>query len=134
MTFIRYRSIIESHGTLSLIFSPSLSIHPIQSRLMHYFDAYTIGLVSYWKVEPISRGKFQFLRPRMGRFFNRFTGKNQFLFHKSKLFYHGIQYPRKYHPPLPPPPPPNSRWEVRQIKKIAHSSVKHLITLTCRNS
>ena len=28
----------------------------------------------------------------MGSFLNRFTGKNQFLFHESKLFYHGIQY------------------------------------------
>ena len=29
----------------------------IQPRLTHYFDAYTIGLVSYWKMEP--EGQFQ---------------------------------------------------------------------------
>ena len=45
----------------------------------------------------------------MGRFLNRFTGKNQFLFHEPKSFYHGIQYPKIY---------PYPCWEVRQIMKI----------------
>ena len=61
----------------------------------------------------------------MGRFLNRFTGKNQFLFLESKLFYHGIQYPKNT---------PNPRWEVSQIMKIAPSWVKPLITSTCRYS
>ena len=61
----------------------------------------------------------------MGRFLNRFTGKNQFLFHESKLFYHGIQYSKQH---------PSPRWEVHQIMKIALSSVKPFTTLTCRNS
>ena len=48
--------------------------------------------------------------PKMGRFLNCFTGKNQLLFRESKLFYHGIQYLKNtLHP----------RWEVRQILKIA---------------
>ena len=34
-----------------------LSIHPIQASLRLYFNAYTIGLVRYWKVEP--EGQFQ---------------------------------------------------------------------------
>ena len=29
---------------------------------------------------------------------------------------------------------PDPRWEVRQIMKIAHFSVKSLITLSCHNS
>ena len=57
----------------------------------------------------------------MGRFLIRFTSKNQFLFHESKLFYRGIQYPQK---PLHP------HWEVHQIVKIGPFSVKPLITLT----
>ena len=61
----------------------------------------------------------------MGRFLNRFTGENQLLFPESKLFYHGIQYPKNT---------PRPSWEVRQIMKIALYSVKALITLTCRNS
>ena len=95
------------------------SIHPIQPRLTHYFYAYTIGLVSYWKVEP--EGQVQ--GKKRGRFLNHFTGKNQILFHESKLLYHGIQYPKKY-----------LRWEVHQIMKITHFSVKPIITLTCRHS
>ena len=61
----------------------------------------------------------------MGRVLNRFTGKNQFLFRESKLFYHGVQYPKKY---------PHPRWEVRQVMKIALFSVKLLMTLTYRSS
>ena len=90
MTLITYLSIIEIHGMLSLIHS----IHPIQSRLLHYFDEYTIGLVSYWKTEP----EDQFQRQKMGRFLNRFTGKNQFLFHESKLLYQSNHYSKNYHP------------------------------------
>ena len=48
----------------------------------------------------------------MGSFLNDFTGKNQFLFRKSKLFYHGIQYPNNT---------PIHRGKVRQIMKIAFS-------------
>ena len=61
----------------------------------------------------------------MGSFLNRFTGKNQFLFRESKLFYHGTQYPKNTAHP---------RWKVSQIMKIALFSVKPLITLTCHNS
>ena len=67
----------------------------------------------------------QFQSQKMGAFLNRFTGKNQFLFHESKLFYHSIQYPKNR---------PRPRWEVRQIMKIALFSVKLLINLTCRKS
>ena len=63
-------------------------------------------------------------RPKKERFFNRFTVKKQFLFHESKLFSHGIQYPNRYH---------NPRWEIRQTMKITHFR-STLITLTCRNS
>ena len=73
-----------------LLSSRLLSIHPVRSRLTHYFDAYTIGLVSCWKMEP----EYQFQGQKMGIFLNRFTGKNQFLFHELKLLYHGIQYPK----------------------------------------
>ena len=64
-------------------------------------------------------------KAKRGHFLNRFTGKNQFLFQESKLFYHGIQYTIKWR---------HSHWKVRQIMKIAHFSVKSLVTLTCRNS
>ena len=60
----------------------------------------------------------------MGSFLNGFTGKNQFLFRKSELFYHGIQYLKNT---------PYPRWEVRQIMKIVSFLVKPLITLTGRN-
>ena len=58
----------------------------------------------------------------MSSFLNRFTGKEQFLFRESKLFYHGIKNT------------PHPRWEVRQIMKIAFFSVKPLINLTCCNA
>ena len=61
----------------------------------------------------------------MGRYFNLFSGKNQFLFHESKLFHHGIQYLKNTSHP---------RWEVRQIIKIAIFSAKPIITLTSRYS
>ena len=64
-------------------------------------------------------------KAKMGRFLDCFTGKNQLLFHESKLFHHSIQYLKiTVHP----------RWEVRQIMKIVIFSVKPLITSTCRNS
>ena len=55
----KYKRFIHPVGTLSFkIFSPPLySIHPIQLRLTHCFDAYIIGLVSYQKVE--SEDQFQ---------------------------------------------------------------------------
>ena len=84
MTLITYLSVIESHGLLSLIFPFDLF-----SQDWQYFDAYTIGLVSHEKVEP--EGQFQ---GKNGAFLNRFTRKNQFLFHESKLSWHPV--PKKY--------------------------------------
>ena len=63
-------------------------------------------------------------RPKMGSFLNRCTGNNQFLFHESKLFYHSIQYPKKYHP---------STLGSMSNHKNCTFWVKPLITLTCRN-
>ena len=34
----------------------------------------------------------------MGRFLARFTNKNQFLFHESKLLFQNIHYPKNYPP------------------------------------
>ena len=60
-----------------------------------------------------------------GLFLSYFTGKKQFLFHELKLFYHGIQYTRKYHP-----------YTLGSTSNHENCpfSVKPLITLTCRNS
>ena len=62
----------------------------------------------------------------MGDFLNRFTGKNQFLFHESKLFYDSIQYTKKY--------PLSTLGSKSNHENCPFFSVKPLITLTCRNS
>ena len=65
-----------------------------QSRLTHYFDEYTTGLGEF--LESGTRRPISI--PRMGRFVNRFIGKNQFLFHESKLVHQSVPYPQKYPP------------------------------------
>ena len=73
----------------------------------------------------LSCGTIESLKAKNGRFLYRFGGKNQFLSYESDLFYRCIQYPK------------NSlhlSWEVCDIIKIPHFSVKYTITLTCRNS
>ena len=65
--------------------------------------------------------KYQKVEPK-GHFPNRFTGKNQFLFRESKLFYYDIQYLKEY--PL----------ESTSNHENLTFSVKSLITFTCRNS
>ena len=75
MTLNTYRSIIESHGRLSLIFSP-LSVHPIQARLTHYFVNYATCLVSYQKVEPES----QFQNKKWGIFSTDLLVRTSFYF------------------------------------------------------
>ena len=51
--------------------------------------------------------------------------RNQFLLYESKLFCQSIRYSNNtIHP----------RWDVSQIMKIGHFSVKPLLNLTCCNS
>ena len=58
-----------------------------------YFDEYTMGPVSYWKMKP----KGQFPGPEKGAFSQPFlnTGKSHFLFDEWKLFNKSNLYPKK---------------------------------------
>ena len=60
---------------------------------------------------PESGNRRPISRPKMEHFLNDFISENQFLFHESKLFYHGIQCSKNISP--------HPRWEVCQIMKIA---------------
>ena len=64
--------------------------------------------------------------PKIGRFLNRFTSKNQFLFHESKSFYDCIQYTKNT------PPPPSTLGSTSNHENCSFLA-KSLITLTCRN-
>ena len=81
---LAYRSIIESHGTLSLILSPNLCpSYSTKTDALFWWIYNRPGEVLGSETRgPISR-----------HILNRFTGKNQFLFHESKLFYQSIQCP-----------------------------------------
>ena len=112
---------MESHGTLSST-SRLLSIHPIQHRLTHYLDEYTISLLGYQKVEP--EGHFQ---GQKWGVFSPVLREVRTIFHFMNGNYF-IKASSSQKDTL------LSRWEVREIMKISLFTFKSLTTLACRNS